>query len=1191
MKKNNEQAELAEITESEALIALYQLKNNHIKAVAVSKGLCELYGLPAADVKKLLDKDLFTGLHPDDLALVQADFFSFVRQETGSYENFYRIKLPGQKEYSLFQAQGKVVELDQGPGLLVWYTEMSPVRFQQLLVSNRVIPKAGRNQTKHLYDDLTSLPRAAYFYELAEQGCRELFKEGKQPVMLAFNLIGFSHFNRRYSHIEGNHLLVSFADLLRRRFGGEACGHFTDDNFYAFTAQKDLDKRLSAFLKESRQINGGRNLAVRVGVYDAGSLVYEDIKKVCEYAMAACNSNRKDVNAHVACFTDKDRQKLELESYILSNFDQALKEGWIEPFYQPIVRILNGQSGNWEALARWREPEGGLLLNEQFISTLDKAGVLYRLDLYMADKVIADLKKMQEKGHLEVAISLNLFSSEFDQCNMAEEISRKVKESGLSPKFIVIEISNDTRNLNADKIREQIALFKQNGFSIWVDNFGEGYSSIGLIKDNAPISCIKFDASFIKDPDKKRSRTVLKKMVELAEELGIDTIVEGVENADQLLALREIGCAAAQGYYFGQPLPFDQAWKKWVEGPEANLERFSESDYYNSVGMMSLERPHFLQESYNNDLTFDDPDPILDRYFKGTPLGFLEYRNGKLYYLRGNEGYTRYLLSCGSVTKEEMEEHPFATELKSVGPQFFKDLKGWIAEEYWKNHKTEWHYNVHSYPNNLYVEDYQRILSYNPHTDAYALIDVLTSYNANQVYQDQARDDLGVTANFSLNADEYRDMPLPFIIVAPIYQEKRVVDMQYIYVNQAYAEIIGQSREKLLGNRMSNFIKNKLDFWIKVIFGANDDEVRQGTFHSRTGHWYEYITAKSSVPDTRSLVMINIDEQKRSQHEIKQKQNTTNEIVQLSEILNVENDKLKTAISKGLAKLGTDLAADRVAVMEGEGQYAKNTYSWTRPGLASAQKKQQKIDVATLKVKLQEQLNHDSLFLTDQAEIAKCFPEIVATYNSDYQLENVLLAPFYESGRVRGVVVVENLDASLNMDFNNLIELTADFVGAKVMGRNLKQQRDTDVLTKLNDRHPYLAKLNFYQKSQASRTVGVAFMDLNGLKEANDELGHDAGDELLISAGQIISQAFGHDYVYRVGGDEFVVLDDQSSRMEFESHCAAFEKTLTQPASPSISIGAEWCPDSHYLREAVERADQKMRRQKNDFYKSHKRYR
>ncbi|ALT47058.1 hypothetical protein [Lactobacillus delbrueckii] len=97
------------------------------------------------------------------------------------------------------------------------------------------------------------------------------------------------------------------------------------------------------------------------------------------------------------------------------------------------------------------------------------------------------------------------------------------------------------------------------------------------------------------------------------------------------------------------------------------------------------------------------------------------------------------------------------------------------------------------------------------------MIDVLTSYNANQVYQDQARDDLGVTVNFSLSADQYRDMPLPFIIAASVYQEKRVVDMQYIYVNQAYAEIMGQSREKLLGNRMSNFVKHKLAFWIKVI--------------------------------------------------------------------------------------------------------------------------------------------------------------------------------------------------------------------------------------------------------------------------------------------------------------------------------------------------------------------------------------
>lgn len=113
---------------------------------------------------------------------------------------------------------------------------MSTSRLQDLTTADR--------RTKHLLDDLTGLPKAVYFYELAELGCRKLFKAGKQPVVLAFNLIGFSHFNHRYSYIEGNRLLVAFADLLKRHFSGDACGHFTKDNFYAYTAHDHLEEQL-----------------------------------------------------------------------------------------------------------------------------------------------------------------------------------------------------------------------------------------------------------------------------------------------------------------------------------------------------------------------------------------------------------------------------------------------------------------------------------------------------------------------------------------------------------------------------------------------------------------------------------------------------------------------------------------------------------------------------------------------------------------------------------------------------------------------------------------------------------------------------------------------------------------------------------------------------------------------------------
>ena len=236
----------------------------------MSKGLCELYGLPAAELKQLLDQDLFAGLHPDDQPGVQADLTSFMNRDSSDYQSIYRIKLLGQEDYVLLQAQGKFLE--DTDCFLVWYTEMSTSRLQDLTTADR--------RTKHLLDDLTGLPKAVYFYELAELGCRKLFKAGKQPVVLAFNLIGFSHFNHRYSYIEGNRLLVAFADLLKRHFSGDACGHFTKDNFYAYTAHDHLEERLKDILKESRQINEGRNLAIRIGVYDAGSLVYEDIKKV-----------------------------------------------------------------------------------------------------------------------------------------------------------------------------------------------------------------------------------------------------------------------------------------------------------------------------------------------------------------------------------------------------------------------------------------------------------------------------------------------------------------------------------------------------------------------------------------------------------------------------------------------------------------------------------------------------------------------------------------------------------------------------------------------------------------------------------------------------------------------------------------------------------------------------------------------
>lgn len=1195
MKNQLREINKQDITNNEVAIALCQFANQHLIPVALSKGICHLYGLSREKLLAFLSHDPYMGISMREISDVQQDFYAFMQSEEVIYENQFRIKLPAEKDYCLMQVQGEKVLCEGQEMILFWMTTLSLKRLKELDQQRRFdIPVKSTSycllNVDSRYNSVTGLPNMPYFYELADAGIKALFRADKTPVLLAFNLIGFSHFNVSYSYSEGNKLLKAFANLLRKYFGIENCGHFNEDEFYAFTEDTDLDKRLDSFIQECQSINGGKSLNVRIGVYDSANLPYDDIASSCTLVKSACNYERS-AKSHVTYFSKDNQHDLELENYVLKNFDRALKEGWIEPFYQPIVRILNGQTGNWEALARWRVPDKGILMNEQFVPILDRAGILYKMDLYMVDRVIADLKTMQAQGSENIAISVNLFSSEFEQYNMADEIVSRFEASGLDKELLVIEISNDIRNLNSEKVKDQIEIFYRHGFSVWVDSFGEGYSSISIMKDDLPISCVKFDASFITDDNFDRSKKVLKKMIELAEELGIDTVVGGVENAKQLLTLREIGCSAAQGYYFGQPLPFAKAFSTWVKGPNANVEQLAESNYYNSIGMMSLEKPQFIEPIQDHFLTFEQPDMIFDRYFKGTPLGFLEYRDGKLHYLRGNEGYTQYLLSCGLVTQEDLEAHPFATEMKNMGKQLYLELDRWIREEYWENHKTEWHYGVHSYPNGLYVEGYQRLMSYNPYTNAYAIVDVLTSYNANQVYQQ--KHDLGKTAAFNLNTDQYRDLPIPFVTVSPIYDHKRVVDMQYVYVNQAYSEIIGFGREELLGNLISLFHQNdELAFWMKELLAAKNGQSHSGIMQRDDGHWYEYVIAPASVPDAYSFAMINIDDQKQKEQEIQQKQNTTSEILRISEILNVEGNDFKQSIQKGLAKLGEDLQADRVSLMETSGNSAKNAYSWHKVGLADVKDKQHlSFDLDSAGFGTEEFAAEDSYLLTDPGQIKEAFPEIIASSPADYHLKNVLLAPFYERGTVRGFIMVENFNLDLSLDFTNLIELVSDFFGSKITGRRLEKQRDTDVLTGLNDRHPYFAKLKHYQKSKNSKEIGIIYMDLNGLKEANDKFGHEAGDNLLIKASKFITQYFSRKMVYRVGGDEFVVLDDRNPRDVFEKDYQAFLKAMTEPDAPSISVGSVWCKDSHQIEGCVEEADRSMQRSKEAYYQTHKRYR
>ena len=306
---------------------------------------------------------------------------------------------------------------------------------------------------------------------------------------------------------------------------------------------------------------GERQITVRVGIY-TDSIDLVDTSVACDRARYACNSIRDNHHSSY-CFFDESMLATENQrQYILDNLDRALSEGWIRAYYHPIVRAANAMVCDEEALARWEDPVRGTLSPADFIPFLEDAGLIWRLDLYMVEQVLQRMKKQQAAGLYVVPISVNLSRTDFDACDIVEEIRRRVDDAGVAREMIPIEITESVLARDFDFMKEQIERFRELGFPVWMDDFGSGYSSLDLLQ-TIHFDLIKLDMRFMKQFDNgEKSRVIITELMKMAIGLGIETVSEGVEEHEQVDFLKEVGCTKLQGYFFTNPLPFDEIMRR-----------------------------------------------------------------------------------------------------------------------------------------------------------------------------------------------------------------------------------------------------------------------------------------------------------------------------------------------------------------------------------------------------------------------------------------------------------------------------------------------------------------------------------------------------------------------------------------------------------------------------------------------------
>ena len=620
--------------------AIFQLVEERIVTLVVSKGFCELVGSDdRASVYAAMDHDTYRMVHPDDVARVGNAAFRFMK-ESGRFESVYRLKSPSGSGYIVIHAFGRHFYVDSGVRLAqIWYADEGP--YTEGSGRGGTALSESLSNALHedsivrasYYDYLTGLPSMTYFFELAEASKREIREKGDNPALLYMDFSGMKFYNTRHGFAEGDNLLRAFARILVRLFGAERCCRIGADHFAVQTEETGLDEKIRTMLTECQQMNGGKTLPLHVGVYPRqAESVHTSV--ACDRAKLACSAIRGRYGMAVNYYSQDLNDDVERRQYIIENIDRAIREKWIQVYYQAIIRVANDRVSDEEALSRWIDPVRGFMSPADFIPALEESKLIYKLDLYVVEQVIEKIKKMDEVGLYVIPQSVNLSRSDFDSCDIVEEIRRRVDDAGIDRSMLTIEITESVIGSDFDFMKRQVARFQKLGFKVWMDDFGSGYSSLDVLQ-SIHFDLIKLDMRFMQQFNSgDECRIILTELARMAAGLGVETVCEGVEKDEQIEFLREIGCTKAQGFRYGRPMPFATLLEWYLSGRDLRFENPEESEYYASLGRINL---------YDMAVIAGEGDDSLRKYFDTLPMAVMEVNGDSANYIRCNKSYRDFM--------------------------------------------------------------------------------------------------------------------------------------------------------------------------------------------------------------------------------------------------------------------------------------------------------------------------------------------------------------------------------------------------------------------------------------------------------------------------------------------------------------------------------------------------------------------
>lgn len=516
------------------------------KLLSLSPRWTELTGIP---LEEAILQGLRQAQHEDDIdEVMQA--WELARETGRPFTADYRLRL--QTGAYIWVRTQATARCDATGTVIRWYGTIEDIHEKHM---------ATETLRRQAYqDDLTGLPnRRSFTAELKThlQSC-----DG-QVGLLVLDMDHFKQVNDRYGHNTGDAVLRLFArHLLKLAIGREFVARLGGDEFAiilpdvrseddVMTRARTIERALEVSLMRSRKARACRpSIGCALGTPNESP---DELFKRADMALYAVKEATKG-GARLFDHNIRNAAIRRNEAFELARL--ALREDWIEPFYQPVIDMKSGAVRGYEALLRIRHPERGILPPMLIMEALDAPDLADSIGLRMSEMIVADMGPLSPGGPLKGQVSINVSTENLTESHFIENLLRLLRTYNVSPHSIKLEITERVlmNQLNHGAI-ERLMRLRQSGIGIALDDFGTGYASLIHLKA-LPVDEIKIDRSFVSGLGTDANKgEIVEAMLGLARTLGLVTVAEGVETNGEARQLRQWGCDYAQGYLFGHPAP------------------------------------------------------------------------------------------------------------------------------------------------------------------------------------------------------------------------------------------------------------------------------------------------------------------------------------------------------------------------------------------------------------------------------------------------------------------------------------------------------------------------------------------------------------------------------------------------------------------------------------------------------------